>query len=101
MAQDVDDSVGHSTLGNIPENQALDEKSSGAEWTPAQPDGLRNESTDDARSTELLKSSNNNDRDIYSRSSNVPQMSEELNVEDGEVGQQFGFKPRTIPGMFV
>lgn len=101
MAQDVDDSIGHSTLGNIPENQALDEKSSGAEWTPAQPDGLRNESNDDARSAEPLNSRNNNNRDIYLRSSNIPQTSEGLNAEDGEGGRQFGFKPRTIPGMFV
>ena len=99
MAQDVDDSLGHPTLGNIPENQALEEKSSGAEWTSAQPEGSRNESNDHARSTELLHRGSNHDRDTYLQSSGVPQTSEGFNVEDAEGVRRFGFKPRTIPGM--
>lgn len=91
MAQDVDNSFGQPALGDIPEYQTLDEKS-------VQPDGSRIESHDDAHSTGLLSSSHSRDHDALAPSSSTPQMPDGVNVDNGEDGQQFGFKPRTIPG---
>ena len=92
MAQDVDNSLGQPTLGEIPEYQTLDEKS-------VQPDGSpRIGLHDDAGSTGLLSSSHSRDHNALAPTSSLPQMSDSVNVDNGEDGQQFGFKPRTIPG---
>lgn len=91
MAQDVDNSLGQPALGDIPEDQTLNEKS-------VPPDGSRIELHDDARSTGLLSSSHSRDHDGLAPSSSIPQIPDNVNVDNGEAGQQFGFKPRTIPG---
>lgn len=87
------------------EDQVLEEKPS-AERRTGSLDESRNGPDHNAHPVDILSNdrniddSKNDDNHSFALSSSGLRVSENLNVEEGESTRQFGFKPRTIPGMF-
>lgn len=90
--------------GDAFENQVLEEKSS-AERRTESPDESRNGPDQNGHPVQSLShdrninDSKNDDSHSFAPSSNGVRMPENLNAEEGGSAHQFGFKPRTIPGM--
>jgi len=90
--------------GDALENQVLEEKSS-AERRTGSPDESRNGHDHNALPVEFpshernINDSKNGDSHSFVPSSTGLRVSENLNAEEGKSDHQFGFKPRTIPGM--
>ena len=106
MAHDEHDPTSQDPISrDALEDQVLEEDSS-AERRTRPLDESRNGPDHNAHPVEILSNDRNiNDSKNDGNHSFAPSLSglrasENLNAEEGESARQFGFKPRTIPGMF-
>ena len=99
MAQDVRDSAVQDSDPDLEKRALEEEKPLPANYLSAQPDQSRDRWNNGARSIEPFYNHDNSDNGAVSPSLSAMQEPGRVNVEDGGNGQEFGYKPRTLPGM--